>query len=292
MKINLLLLTALLAAQFTLFAQPVRVIAFGAHPDDCDFRAGGTAILFSQMGHKVKFVSMTNGSKGHHYLSEAETDAEHKADMKKVADLIDIEYECMDYPDGELMPSIENRRAVIKMICDWKADIVITHRTNDYHPDHRYTSIIVQDAAYMISVPKMVPEGEALLKAPVFLYLPDNFTKPTPFSPDIVIDITPVAEKKIDIFDAHPSQVYEWMPWNGGYEDKLPKDVTGRRQYIAENFMTRFGACSDEFKQAALKWYLPEQLANCRYLEALEICEYGHRPTIEQIKELFPMLPK
>jgi LmbE family N-acetylglucosaminyl deacetylase len=266
------------------------VIVFGAHPDDADFSAGGTAILFSQMGHKVKFVSMTNGNKGHHILNEEECRAAHFAEMKRVAELINIEYDCLDYTDGELTPTIENRKAVIKMICDWKADIVMTHRTNDYHPDHRYTSIIVQDAAYMISVPKMVPDGEPLLKAPVFLYMADRFTKPTPFSPDIVIDITPVMEKKIDIVDAHPSQVYGWMPWIGGYEDKVPKDVAGRRQHLVERFLSRGDI--EKYKVAALNWYSLAQLADCRFVECYEICEYGHVPSKERIKELFPMLPK
>ena len=292
MKIKSLLFVLLLSAPFLLFAQkPIKVIAFGAHPDDCDFRAGGTAILFAQMGHRVKLVSMTDGSKGHHILTTAQTDSAHKAEMKSVAELIGVEYICLDYPDGELTPTVDKRLEVIRLICDWEADIVITHRPNDYHPDHRYTSAIVQDAAYMISVPRMVPEGKPLLKAPVFLYLPDRFTKPTPFSPDIVIDITPVAEKKIDIFDAHPSQVYGWMPWNGGYEDKVPEDPADRRQYIDDYFMNRFGDMA-YYREAALKWYSPEQLANSRYAEAFEICEYGHIPTRDEIKQLFPMLPR
>ena len=290
MKLKLFFLTALLCVHFGLNAQPLRVIVFGAHPDDCDLNVGGTADLFTQLGHKVKFVSLTNGNKGHHTMKSDDLAARRKAEMKKVAQIIGIEYDNLDNPDGELLPTIENRKAVIKLICDWKADIVITNRTNDYHPDHRNAGIIVQDAAYMVSVPLMYPGGEPLLKAPVFLYMPDRFQKPNPFSPDIVIDITPVIEKKIDVISAHESQVYEWLPWNGGYEDKVPKDAAGRRQYIAERFLSRGSV--ERFGEAALKWYSSEQLTNCRYLEAFEICEYGRNPDRQMILDLFPMLPR
>ncbi len=286
---KILFLVALLCLQFAVSAQ-LRVIVFGAHPDDCDLNAGGTAALFAQMGHKVKFVSLTNGNKGHHTMQPDALAARRKAEMQKVASLIGIEYDNLNNPDGELMPTIENRKAAIKLICDWKADVVITNRTNDYHPDHRNAGVIVQDAAYMISVPLMYPGGEPLLKTPLFLYMPDRFQKPNPFSPDIVIDITPVIEKKIDIISAHESQVFEWLPWNSGTLDRVPQDAAGRRQFIARQYASRNAV--ERFREAALKWYTPQQLENCQYLEAFEICEYGSNPSKERIKELFPMLPK
>jgi LmbE family N-acetylglucosaminyl deacetylase len=286
---KLLFLTVVLCIHFAVSAQ-LRVIVFGAHPDDCDLNVGGTAALFAQMGHKVKFVSLTNGNKGHHAMQPDALAARRKAEMQKVASLIGIEYDNLDNPDGELMPTIENRKAAIKLICDWKADIVITNRTNDYHPDHRNAGVIVQDAAYMISVPLMYPGGEPLLKTPLFLYMPDRFQKPAPFTPDIVIDITPVIEKKIDVISAHESQVFEWLPWNSGTLDRVPQDAEGRRQFIARQYASR--GTVERFREAALKWYTPQQLENCRYMEAFEICEYGSNPSKERIKELFPMLPR
>ena len=148
--------------------EPIRVIVFGAHPDDSDLYAGGTAALFAKMGHKVKFVSLTNGDKGHHTMSSKDLADRRAKEMQESAKILGIVYEHLDNHDGELMPTLENRMKVIKLICDWEADIVITHRPNDYHPDHRYASTIVQDAAYMISVPKMVPDGKALLKTHLF----------------------------------------------------------------------------------------------------------------------------
>ena len=289
MKSKLFLLFVVLLTSIILNAQPLNVIFFGAHPDDCDLNAGGTAALFAQMGHKVKFVSFTDGSKGHHVMKSDEIAKRFITSMGKVAEILGIEYDCLCNSDGELMPTIENRKAVIKLICDWKADIVITNRPNDYHPDHRNASVLVQDAAYMISVPLMIPEGEPLLKAPVFLYMPDRFTKPAPFSPDIVIDITPVVEKKIDILLAHDFQMFEWLPWIGGVLDQVPQDAQARRQFITERYLSRGSV--ERFGKAALQWYTPEQLKNSRFFEAYEICEYGRIPDRDQIKALFPMLP-
>jgi len=212
-----------------------------------------------------------------------------KKEAQEAGRILGIVYEVMNNNDGELMPTLENRFAVIKLICDWKADIVITHRPNDYHPDHRYTSIIVQDAAYMISVPQMIPDGEPLRKSPVFLYMPDRFQKPTPFSPDIVIDITSVAGKKADAICAHESQVFEWLPWNGEWDSKLPSNPAEKRKFVGDRYLER--STAGRFGDANLKWYTSAQLQKIKYAEAFEICEYGSIPDKARIKQLFPMLP-
>ena len=269
--------------------EPVRVIVFGAHPDDCEYATGGIAVLYARMGHKVKYVSLTNGNKGHHLMQSEELAARRGREAQEVARILGVEYEILNNDDGELMPTLENRFAVIQLICDWEADVVITHRTNDYHPDHRNAGIIVQDAAYMIGVPLMNPEGNPLRKPTVFLYMPDDFQKPTPFSPDIVIDITYVAEKKADALCANVSQMYEWLPWIEGWENELPSDPAQWRQFVGNRFLT--GSNIDKFRETAQKWYSPAQLKSIRYVEAFEICEYGNIPDQEEIKRLFPMLP-
>ena len=271
-------------------AEPIRVIVFGAHPDDCEYTTGGVASLYAQMGHQVKYVSLTNGNKGHHLMKPAELAARRYKESQEVARILGVEYEVMNNDDGELTATLENRFAVIKMICDWKADIVITHRPNDYHPDHRNTAVIVQDAAYMISVPQMVPGGKPLLKPVVFLYMPDDFLKPTPFSPDIVVDITSVAEKKMKALCANESQFFEWMPWNESREEPIPDNPAGRFQMVVSQYLELNGI--EKFKKAVSKWYPAKQLKQIRHVEAFEICEYGYIPGREEIKHLFPMLPQ
>jgi len=290
MKVYALLVIFFLSVPVTRAAEPLRVIVFGAHPDDCEYTTGGIAALYTQMGHQVKYVSMTNGNKGHHAMTPATLGARRAEEAKEVARILGVAYEIMDNDDGELMPTLENRFAVIKLICDWKADIVITHRPNDYHPDHRYTAIIVQDAAYMISVPLMVPGSEPLRKPVVFLYMPDNFQKPTPFSPDIVVDVTSVFDKKLDAVCANVSQFFEWLPWNEGWENDIPSEQAQRLKTVEDRYMS--WSKIDNFKKGASKWYSSTQLKNIRYVETFEICEYGYIPGKEEIKRLFPMLPK
>ena len=289
MKTFFFLIALFISVPYISAQEPLRIIVFGAHPDDCDINTGGLAALYAQMGHKVKFVSLTNGNKGHHLMKPDELAARRTRELQAAGKILGVEYINLNNDDGELMPTLENRFAVIKLICDWKADIVITHRPNDYHPDHRYTAIIVQDAAYMISVPQMVPGGEPLRKTPLFLYVPDRFQKPAPFSPDIVVDITAVAEKKADAICAHESQVYEWLPWDGGWANDLPSDPAERRKFVGNRYLARSAA--NRFSDAALKWYSSEQMQNIKYVEAFEICEYGSMPNKERIKQLFPMLP-
>lgn len=275
---------------FSFLAQnaPVRVLVIGAHPDDCDEGAGGLAALFAEAGCAVKFVSMTNGDKGHQNISGGVLASRRMEEAREAGRRLGIVYEVLDNHDGELMPTLENRFTVIRLIREWKADIVITHRTNDYHPDHRYTGILVQDAAYMVAVPNILSGTPALYNNPVFLYMSDHFQRPNPFRPDIVIDITPVLEKKFRALDAHVSQVYEWLPWIGHYEKEVPADPARRFSWLMKRYAPYY-AVSEMQKPVLEKWYGRDRLSTVKYTEAFEICEYGSQPDEQQIRQLFPM---
>src|SRR4051794_14837904 len=227
-------LILMLAGVASLFAQgeKIRVIAFGAHPDDCDIRAAGTAALFAAAGHAVKFVSVTNGDVGHQTLHGTALAERRLAEAKESARRLGIEYAVLDNHDGELLPTLEVRKQVIRQIRQWQADVVLAPRPNDYHPDHRYTGVLVQDAAYMVVVPHMVPDTPALRKNPVFLYYEDGFQRPNPFRPDIAVDLDSVIDKKIDALDSHVSQFYEWLPWVAGQSAEVPKDAAARKEWL------------------------------------------------------------
>ena len=290
MKVLLLFAALFLSVPYIAAQEPLRIIVFGAHPDDAEINVGGTAALWAQMGHKVKFVSLTNGNKGHHIMQPRELAARRAREIESARQILGIEASiALNNNDGELMPTLENRFEVIRLIAEWNADIVISHRPNDYHPDHRYTAILVQDAAYMVGVPQMLRGGAPMRKTPLFLYMPDRFQKPNPFSPDIVIDITSVAQKKADGIMAHESQVFEWLPWVGGWDNQLPADPAARRRFVAERYLAR--SAIDRYRDVVSNWYTPAQIQNIRYVEAFEICEYGLMPSRERIKQLFPMLP-
>lgn len=270
------------------FAQTetINVIVFGAHPDDCDIDAGGTAILFAKMGHKVKFVSLTNGDAGHYSLGNEELAAIRSAEAEEAAKRFGVEYEVLDNPDGALMPTFENRLEVIRQIRKWNADIVIAPRPNDYHPDHRYTGVLVQDAAYMVIVPSIAPDMPALKKNPVFLYSHDRFEKPSPFEPEIAVNIDEVFDQKIYALAAHKSQFFDWLPWTSGNLDKVPEDEAGRLRFLA----SWLPFTPDEATRECLdKWYGGEA-TDVKHAEGFEICEYGRQPNKEEIRRLFPML--
>jgi LmbE family N-acetylglucosaminyl deacetylase len=282
-------LALLLAATAALAAQDgkIHVIAFGAHPDDCDIRASGTAALFAKMGHAVKFVSVTNGDAGHQSMSGVALAKRRLAEAKESARRLGIEYEVLNNHDGELLPTLEVRKEIIRQIRRWNADIVLAPRPNDYHPDHRYTGVLVQDAAYMVVVPNVTPEVPALHKNPVFLYYEDNFQRPNPFRPDIAVSIDEVVDKKTDALDSHISQFYEWLPWVDGKLNEVPRDPAERKAWLKR---TRNRPPNSAVREALVKWYGAEKGNAVKFYEAFEICEYGARPDEARIRELFPML--
>lgn len=268
----------------------INVIVFGAHPDDCDGKAGGTAIEFAKRGHNVLFVSITDGSAGHQEIGGAPLANIRKLEAQEAGKRFGIKYLVLDHPDGKLMPTLEIRDEIIRLIRQWNADIVIVHRPNDYHPDHRYTSTLVQDAAYMVIVPNIVPDTPPLKKNPVFLYMEDNFQKPQPFSPDIVIDITDSWDQKIYALAAHVSQMFEWLPWTSGTLDKVPAGEAERLEWLKK---TRYPRELSKEKMASLiKWYGAERAKKVKFAESFEICEYGRHPSEKEIRELFPMMIK
>src|SRR5882762_7255826 len=271
--------------------EPVRVIAFGAHPDDCDLGAGGLAAKYAALGFKVKFVSLTNGDAGHQTQGGEELARRRRAEAQEAGRRIGIEYEVLDNHDGKLLPTLDVREQVIREIRQWKADIVIAPRPNDYHPDHRYTGIVVQDASYMVTVPDIVADVPALRQNPVFLYFSDHFTRPQPFRADIVVSIDDVYDKKIDMLDAHVSQFYEWLPWHDDQLDQVPKDAVARRKWLMARKPSVIQTVKPEWREPLAKRY-GAQAGHIQYAEAFEITEYGRQPNDEEILKLFPFFPE
>lgn len=266
----------------------LNIIAFGAHPDDCDQRAGGVAAKYAALGHRVRFVSVTNGDAGHQTEGGGALAARRREEAREAGRRIGIEYVVLDNHDGELIPSVDVRNQIIRQIRQWNADLVLAPRPNDYHPDHRYTGVLVQDAAYMVVVPNITPDTPALRKNPVFMYFQDGFQRPNPFRPDIAISIDDVIEKKIDMLDAHVSQMYEWLPWVAGNLDAVPKSAAERKRWLRE---ARAGQPSPTVRAVLVKWYGATSGNAVRHAEAFEICEYGARPDAALLRKLFPFLP-
>jgi len=288
--VMVLLLTVfsnLLNAQTTNPEKQLRILIIGAHPDDPE-KAGGTAAKFVNMGHKVRLVALTNGDAGHQTMGGGALARRRIAEAKKAGETIGAEYIVLENHDGELMPTLENRRKVIRLIREFKADLIIAPRPNDYHPDHRYTGILVQDAAYMVTVPNIVPEVPHLQKNPVFMYVNDRFQKPNPFEPVVVVAIDDVIEKKIDMYACHESQMFEWLPYNRGGLDEVPDTPAERRAWLAASRKPASAGIADKYRNKLIELYGKEKGSRVKYAEAFENSEYGSPLTEENIKTLFP----
>ncbi len=277
-------------------AHPLRILVLGAHPDDPELKASGVALKWVQQGHHVKFVSVTNGDIGHWKIKGEEL-AKRRASEARAADkLLGVESEVLPIHDGELEPTLENRRTITRIIRKWNADIVIGHRPCDYHPDHRYVGILMQDAAYMVTVPFFCPDTPPLKKNPVFLYLSDEFQKPTPFKADIIVGIDDVFDRKIDVFHELESQTYEGGA-NGSEADfkQVPpaSDVAARKAWMRKSWWAQDSAAvADRHRADLIKRYGAEVGKAVRCAEAFEICEYGTVPTAAEIEQLFPFFGK
>lgn len=288
MKTSIFLLFFLLLG-FTIQAQDskLNIVVIGAHPDDADGDAGGTAYKFAQMGHNVLLISLTNGDAGHFAKGGGQLAKIRIKEAEEAGKRIGVTYKVLDHHDAELMPTLELRHEVIRLIRNWHADVVITHRPFDYHPDHRNTGLVVQDAAFLVTVPNVAPDVPALRVNPVFLYSQDGFQKPYPFQPDIAVNISDVYDKKIYGIAAHESQYFEWLPWLDGKLDEVPAGEKERLEWLAKERMPRI---TPEVRKSLGKWYGKEKGDQVKIAEAFEVCEFGRHPSDEEIRRLFPML--
>ena len=273
----------------------LNIICFGAHPDDAEYKSGGAAALWAKAGHRVKLVSVTNGDIGHWAMAGGPLAKRRTAESALVAKRLGVTSQVLDIHDGELEPTLENRKTITRLIREWNADIVISHRPWDYHPDHRYVGVLVQDAAYMVQVPHFCPDTPPLKSNPLFLYSSDRFRKPYPFQADIAVAIDGVIEQKIDALMALESQTFE----GGALGSKEQMDAAPpanlpelRRKWLRDRWVGRSTSEADLFRGALQKWYGEEKAKQIRYAEAFEICEYGRQPKPDEIRKLFPFFDK
>ena len=295
--IRSLLTLAICLATFTLHAEDpndgkLRIIVFGAHPDDAEYKTAGTAVKWARMGHHVKLVSVTNGDIGHWKEAGGPLAQRRAAEVAACAKKLGVTSQVLDIHDGELLPSLENRKLITRVIREWKADIVIAHRPWDYHPDHRYVGVLIQDAAFMVTVPFIVPDVPYLKKNPVFLYSSDGFQKPYPFTPDIAVSVDDSFDQKLDGLHELTSQAYEGGA--SGSAEYVAKDVppaadeVARRAWLKRRWGARQSSEAEKYRDLLVKLYGEEKGRAVKYAETFEVCEYGRRPSAAEIKQLFP----
>ena len=268
--------------------EPVDVLVFGAHPDDCDIKAGGVAVKWADAGGRVRFVSLTNGAAGHQRIGGVELSRRRRAEAQAAADVLGIEYDVQDVTDGELEPTVDRRKRIIRTIREFEPDLVLTHRPNDYHPDHRYASKLVQDSAYMVAVPNICTDVRALSYDPVVGYLSDDFQRPYPHQPDAVVTVDDVFDRKVDALHRHESQFYEWLPYVDGVLDDVPEGDADRREWLASAYADRWFDAATDYRDELANRYDESVAADASYVEVFEACEYGGQVTDEGFAALFP----
>ncbi|MDB5391039.1 MAG: mca 2 [Planctomycetaceae bacterium] len=269
----------------------LRIIVFGAHPDDAEYKAGGTGAKWAKLGHHVKLVSVTNGDIGHWQMAGGPLAQRRTAEVKAAARVLGVTSQVLDIHDGELLPTLEYRKLITKLIREWQADIVISHRPWDYHPDHRYVGVLVQDAAFMVTVPFFCPDVPPLKKNPVFLYSSDGFKKPYSFQPDIAVALDDTFETKLNAIHELPSQAYEGGA--SGSEEFLrtvppAADPVARKAWLKARWSERQSGEANRARDVLIKLYGEERGKAVKFAETFEFCEYGSRPNAEEIKRLFP----
>ena len=283
----------------------MRILMIGAHQDDVEFRGSGLAALYRKQGHDVRILSMTNGCGGHHILTPEETSRTRYAESQKAAAILDVQYDVSsDVDDCTVQADLESRRRLTRYIRTYNPDLLITHRPNDYHTDHRNTGLLVQDAAYLLTVPHECPETPAMRYMPVIMYFEDNFKWP-PFEVDVVIDTDSVVDLKMQVADVNVSQVYEWLPYTYGQEVPPESDREGRLAFLhgtdttgmndeeilalpRSGYMVRFNKTASRFRRELIEKYGEERGRKIRTAEAFSVCEYGAPLTDEKRAELFP----
>jgi len=233
-------------------------------------------------------VSLTNGDAGHHEMGGAPLAWRRRKEAAAAGATLGAEYITLDIHDGALLPTLENRNQVIAIIREFQPDLIMVHRPNDYHPDHRYASQLVQDASYMLTVPNVVSHVPHLMQMPVIVYMWDNFQKPYPFAPDVVVATDDAIEVQLDALHCHVSQMYEWLPYNGGYLDQVPAGDAARRQWLHVRRAPRMQQVADLYRDQLIATYGQERGTQVQYAEAFEACEYGTPLTAENRNQLFP----
>lgn len=272
--------------------QPLKLLILGAHPDDAEFRAGGLACVYRALGHTVKMVSVTDGGSGHHAMEREALIARRKKEAASAAKIIGAEHETWYFADGFLQPTLELRERIIREIRAFAPDLVLTHRPDDYHPDHRAVGHAVRDASYLVTVPLVVPEVPALKRDPVVAYMYDHFTKPYPFQADVVVDVTSHIEKILAMLAAHESQLFEWLPYNRRETDSVPNDPGVRAKVVHDFYHDRAHHLAQTYRAQVLAKYGAEAIANIEWVEVFEISEYASALSPAMREILFPLAGK
>jgi LmbE family N-acetylglucosaminyl deacetylase len=266
------------------------LLILGAHPDDAEYHGGGLATVYRQLDRTVKMVSVTDGRAGHHQRTPAELIELRRSEAAQAGAIIGATYETWDFPDGMLEPTLDVRHRIIREIREFQPDLVLTHRTCDYHPDHRAVGQSVQDASYLVTVPHVVPEVPPLRKDPVVAFLPDLFTRPTPLRADVIIDIREQLGTISKMLACHRSQLFEWLAYHADVLETVPESEIDKRAWVQSWLATQIRPRADRYRMELVDRCGDLGGDAIEFIEMFEISEYARQPEPELIRQLFPTM--
>jgi hypothetical protein len=105
------------------------------------------------------------------------------------------------------------------------------------------------------------------------------------------VDIEEEFDQLVAMLDQHASQFYEWLPYNAGHFDEVPKGTEARRAWLGERMRRRIGPLADRYRDLIVQAYGPERGPLIRYVEAFEVSEYGAPLDDAARARLFPFVP-
>jgi LmbE family N-acetylglucosaminyl deacetylase len=266
-------------------SQGDRLLVVFAHPDDAEINLGGLAAKYVASGGTVRFLSLTNGATGHHEMGGRTLATRRRQEANEAAEVLGVEYDIWDEHTGELRPSLHLRKRLIEEIRTFDPDLVITHSTDDYHPDHRATGELIRDASYIVTVPNMCPLTPPLESPPVIATASTQLDTDIDFQRDVVVAIDDVVEQKFEALHCHTSQVYEWLPYTENNLDAIPESPEARREWLRDEWAPKFRRESEE--DELLAKYYPDRHDEISFTEAFAISPYGRTP--EEVDKLFAL---
>lgn len=265
-----------------------RLLILGAHPDDAEYHGGGLASIYRQLDRPVKMISVTDGSAGHYRRTPAELVQLRRSEAANAGHVIGATYETWDFPDGSLEPTLDVRRRIIQEIREFQPDLVLTHRTCDYHPDHRAVGQCVQDASYMVTVPHVVPTVPALRKDPVVAFLPDLFTRPAPMRADVILDISEQMTTIAKMLACHRCQLFEWLAYHDELLDTVPEEESQKLEWVRSWIERHVKPRAERFREQLIDQCGEAMGKSMDFIEVFEISEYARQPDADLIRHLFP----
>ena len=197
-------------------------LVVAAHPDDPDFGVAGSAARLASEGHAVHYLMVTSGDAGSDDPSQPPDELVRIREAEQLAagrvlGLSGVHF--LRYPDGEVQPTLELRKEIVRVMRRIKVDVLLCQDPRSLvdddstylnHPDHRAAGQAAIDAAFPAAgnpsaFRDLLAEGLPAHKVKeVWLYFTASHLV------NHWVDITDTIERKIQALEAHSSQIGEW----------------------------------------------------------------------------------